>query len=62
MSKNLELLEAVRVGNLELVKKLLKAGVNVDARNNDGETSLMLASSNGYLEAVEYLTQNGAVK
>ena len=34
MSKNLELLEAVRVGNLELVKKLLKAGVNVDARNN----------------------------
>ena len=62
MSKNLELLEAVRVGNLELVKKLLKAGVNVDARNNDRETSLMLASGNGYLEVVEYLTQNGAVK
>ena len=42
-------------GHLEVVKHLQENGAEIDAKSNDGWTSLMLASQNGHLEVVKYL-------
>ena len=52
---NENLLEAARLGNLPEVKRLLDAGAAVNARDNEGETALMLASGGGHREVVELL-------
>ncbi|KAJ9452882.1 hypothetical protein DIPPA_31408 [Diplonema papillatum] len=51
------LFDASAVG---IVKELLKAKVNVNARDNAGDTALSAASSNGYLSVVQELIDAGA--
>ena len=47
---------ACRDGNLEIAKKLVNAGANVDANDRaDGSTPLHLACSSGCEEVVDYL-------
>ena len=56
-----ELIKACEDGNLENVKSIIKSGgVNINTKNSDGETALIVASSCLYLEIVRYLIKNGA--
>ncbi len=54
---NTALIKASEHGNRELVKLLLEYGANVNAQNNDGQTALMLAASQGHEEVVELLLE-----
>jgi len=55
-----ELLEAVRAGDIDSARKLLSAGADVDTRDSEGSTLLMLASHAGNLPMVKLLIEAGA--
>lgn len=55
-----ELLDAVPSGNVEEVKKLLNKGADVNTRDENGITALMLASADGYKDIVDLLITKGA--
>ena len=66
------LIYAINSGNYDLAKFAIRNGADVNAKDNDGDTALMWASSCGlyeflsssqveeYLEIVKYLVENGA--
>ena len=54
------LLDAAKKGNIEAVKQHLAAGADVNAKNDDGVTSLHLAALDGRKEVVELLIAKGA--
>ncbi len=58
--RNLPLFMAAEQGDPEMVKLLLKAGANVKAKNEDGETVLNGAMSDGNGEVVKLLIEAGA--
>ena len=47
-------------GNVAIVEEILSHGVDIESRNNSGESPLMLAQMNGKSEAVAYLLCKGA--
>jgi uncharacterized protein len=51
---------AVTGGDVEMVRQLLRAGANVNARDRYGQTALMLAAHRGHWEMVEVLVAAGA--
>jgi ankyrin repeat protein len=60
-SKNdAKLIEAACSGYTERVKELIKAGTNVNTRDDEGRTALMVASDEGRTEIVELLISAGA--
>ena len=54
------LMTAARQGSAEIVKRLIKAGANVNARLPDGRTALLLAIEKGHAECVDALVTSGA--
>ena len=46
--------------NIEFNEKLLKSGIDINAKDNDGETALMHASQEGHIEIVRELIERGA--
>ena len=58
--REFNLIQAADKGQLDIVKFLVKRGVDVDAKTMDGVTSLMYASQNGDIEIMEYLISKGA--
>ncbi len=54
------LAEAVKLGNLDLVRQLLDAGADVESPNGDGQTALMLAARIGALDVAKLLVERGA--
>jgi ankyrin repeat protein len=56
----MDLSEAARVGNLDMVKDLSDRGANLDHRDEDSMTVLMWASWNGRLGVVKELCDRGA--
>jgi len=40
----MDLIKASKNGNIEKIKELLKAGVDINLQTNNGSTALMLAS------------------
>ena len=59
-SINQELLWAAETGSLEQVKTLLSKGANINAKNEKGQTALMVAAWRKRLEIVRCLIDNGA--
>ena len=57
---NNRLIEASRLGHTETVEMLMEKGADVNARNNDGWTALMMASNDGQTETVALLVEKGA--
>ena len=55
-----ELAKAIRDGDLKAVRAQLDAGVDVNARDADGDTSLLLAAVYAGPECVELLLKKGA--
>ena len=51
---------ASQQGHLDVVQALLAKGADVNAKDNDGATALMLASQNGHLDVVQALLAKGA--
>jgi hypothetical protein len=60
INNNIKLIRSSMFGNREAVKKLLKEGADVNAKNSYGYTALILASSNGRTEIVAMLLDAGA--
>lgn len=46
-------------GNIEIVKKYVEKGFDVNTQNQGGQTLLMLAGFNGHTDICEYLIKNG---
>ena len=57
--KELELLEACKVGDLGTVEMLLKEGVNKNVKTKNGESLLLLACRNDDKEMVKLLVEKG---
>ena len=53
--KKRKLLNAAREGNIAIVKALLDKGIDVNEKDREGKTALMLATGNGHTEVVELL-------
>lgn len=59
-NKNKALSIAINSDNLELVKKALKINRNIEVKDYDGRTPLMLACQKGNLDIIKYLIKKGA--
>jgi len=55
-----QLLDAARKGKTALVRDLLDRKPNIEARNKDGQTPLILAAEEGHAETVKLLLSGGA--
>ena len=53
----MNIIEASHWGHLDVVKELIKAGADVNDKDNWGETALHRAIRWGHLDVVEYLKQ-----
>lgn len=53
-------IEVIKQGNLEIVKQLIKAGINVNAEDTFQEKALIVALENGYTEIAKLLIKNYA--
>lgn len=51
---------AIRRGDAGTVRELLRAGIDVDARDRHGQTALMLAAQRGHGEIAALLVEAGA--
>jgi ankyrin repeat protein len=54
------LMHCVKFDNPDLLKEILMLGVNVNLRNNNGETALIIAAKKARAKSVQYLLENGA--
>ncbi len=54
------LIRASQNGDLNEVMELLKSGIDVNDKDDDGVTALMYATDNGYTEIVELLRRASA--
>lgn len=55
-----ELIKNIKQGNTEIVKLLLEAGADVNAKDIYGNTALMYSSEYGYTEIVKLLLEAGS--
>ena len=54
------IIEAVKIGNIDIIKELVESGADVDREDTGRISTLMYASKNGHLEVVKYLVANGS--
>jgi ankyrin repeat protein len=53
-------IKEVRTGNRENVELFIKAGIDINSKDKDESTPLMIASEKGDLQMAQLLIQNGA--
>jgi ankyrin repeat protein len=52
--------QAIRRGDLEAVRRLVGAGLDINARDRYGQTALMIAAHGGRSDVVTFLVEHGA--
>lgn len=57
---SIELIDAAKKGDFELVQALLLSGADVNERDNHGDSPLIFAAENNHKEIVELLLEKGA--
>ena len=57
---NTPLIEAARYGHDDTAKALIDHGAEIEAKNNDNQTALMLAVQNDHKSVVKVLSEAGA--
>lgn len=57
---NRNFINAAASGNVDIVKKRISAGVDIDTKSYKGETAVMLAAMKGHTEVVKVLIEAGA--
>lgn len=60
VDKNEELRKAAAEGNVDVIKKLLDEGMDVDSQNEYGMSPLMAAVCRSQKETVDFLIKHGA--
>ena len=55
------LLSAVKLGNIDLMKRLSENGINMNARTELGYTALHIAVANGKYRCIDFLLEKGAI-
>ena len=55
-----ELIQAVRIGDIDAARRMLAAGADVNSRDGEGSTLLMIAAHTGNLNMVRALLEAGA--
>jgi hypothetical protein len=55
-----QFLEAAGKGEIDTLKKCLEQGVDINSRNKQKRTAILVAAMNDQLDAVEFLVQAGA--
>jgi ankyrin repeat protein len=58
--KELELLDACKKGNFDLVELLLEKGADIKAQDDKGKSAIYFACYFGFIKIVELLLDNGA--
>ena len=53
-------LNSAKDGNTKVVALFLQAGMDVNTKNSDGQTALMLAAYSGHKDTVKLLLKHGA--
>ena len=59
-SRNQQLLQAAKIGNIKRTENLIKHGAKINATNKNDETALYLATKYNHVKAVQLLLDNGA--
>ena len=59
-SRNQQLLQAAKIGDIKRTKNLIKHGADVDAKGRYGWTALYLATKYNHVKTVQLLLDNGA--
>ncbi|CAI8034965.1 Ankyrin homolog [Geodia barretti] len=54
------LMQASKVGTVEIARLLLNAGANPNLANDEGQTALIIASTHGHCDVAELLLEKGA--
>lgn len=54
------LLVCASAGDTDQISKLLKQGANIEARNEDGQTGLLVGTKRGHLGVVDIMLKGGA--
>jgi ankyrin repeat protein len=57
---NNQLLNAAEDGDIDTINTLLEQGANIEAKDNNGLTALMLAAQEGYTDTINALLERGA--
>ena len=57
---NSDILKAAEEGDLKAIKRCLKNGVDVNAKDNEGASVLIIAAKKGHVDIVSHLIYNGA--
>lgn len=58
--KSSSLFEAINRGDVEVVKALIKGGADIEIKNKDGETPLLLAVKENKYDIAKFLINNGS--
>lgn len=56
----MDIFSAARSGDLKKIQELIEFGIDVNSKNENGHSPLMLASYNGHYEAAKFLLDLGA--
>jgi ankyrin repeat protein len=55
-----QFMNSAKAGNTKVVELFLQAGMDVNVKNGDGQTALMLAAYSGHTDTVKLLLKHGA--
>jgi ankyrin repeat protein len=56
-----DLFLSARLGNTEIIKKLVETGMNINEKDQNGKTALMLSAKSGHLEAAKLLMGTNSI-